>query len=56
MDVWLTFFAVVAGGGLLVFLFLRRDRRRDAESAHSLDEAPPLRGRADGTRPPGPRP
>lgn len=56
MDVWLTFFAVVAGGGLLVFLFLRRNRRRDAETAHSPDEAPPLRSPADGARPRGPRP
>lgn len=47
MEIWITFFGVVAVGGLLVFLFQRRGGRRDAAARHSLDEAPSL----DRTRP-----
>jgi hypothetical protein len=42
MEIWITFFAVVAVGGLLVFLVQRRGARRDGAMPRSLDEAPPL--------------
>jgi hypothetical protein len=38
MDILLTFFGVVAVGGAVLFLFLRRDRR--PPEMHSLDDAP----------------
>ncbi len=41
MDIWITFFGVVAAGGAVLFLFLRRDRP-DHSAMHSPDDAPRL--------------
>jgi hypothetical protein len=40
LELWLTFFGVVAAGGLLVFLLLRRDRRPPVVMPHSPEEGP----------------
>lgn len=42
MEIWITFFGLVAVGGLLVFLVQRRGGRRDGAVSRSLDEAPPF--------------
>lgn len=60
MELWLTFFGIVAIGGLLVFFVLRRERRGPTVLSHSPDEGPRfdvgggLRGGSRGGPAPGP--
>jgi hypothetical protein len=61
LELWLTFFGVVAAGGLLVFLILRRDRRPPVVMSHAPEEGPRFeagrrpRGTLRGGAPGGPR-